>query len=478
MRVPVPEEILPAEQLGGVHFIGVGGAGLSAIARVMAQRGLAVTGSDDHDTPFLPALREVGVTCHGWYAADHLGGAETVVVTTAAREDNPEVLEATRLGLRLWPRSAGLQSVLAGRRVLAVAGTHGKTTTTSLLTVALIEAGAAPSYTVGGVLAATGRNADHGTGELFVAEADESDGAFLVYRPEVALVTNVGVDHLDQWGTAGAYVAAFEEFAGHVAAEGFLVCCIDDPGAARLAEHRAAAGAAVVRVGEHPDADVRAVDVELVGTTSSFTVVDAGLELGRVRLAIPGRHYVVDALGALTVGLRLGFAFDDLRRGLEAFTGTQRRMEAKGEAAGVRVYDSYAHQPLEIAADLEAARAVAGEGRVVVLFQPHLVSRTRLFGAAMGVALGAADDVVVLEVYRAREDADPAVTGAGVAAAVPLPPDRVVFEPDHERAAARVAAAASAGDLVLTLGAGDVTALGPRVLDLLASRAGAGGTAR
>ena len=473
MRLPVPEEVLPADQLGAVHFVGVGGAGLSAIARVMAQRGLSVSGSDDQDTPFLPALREVGVTCHLGYDAAHLadlGEGDTVVVTTAAREDNPEVLEARRRGLRLLPRSAGLESVLRGRRLLAVAGTHGKTTTTSLLTVALIAAGAEPSYAVGGVLAATGRNADDGAGELFVAEADESDGAFLVYHPHVALVTNVEADHLDVWGTEEAYVEAFEEFADHVDPAGFLVCCVDDPGARALAARQEAAGRRVVRVGESPQADLRAVDLALVGTTSSFTVVDDGVARGRVELAIPGRHYVVDALGALAVGLRLGHDFDALAAGLASFTGTQRRMEPKGEAGGVRVLDSYAHHPNEIRADLEAARAVAGEGRLLVIFQPHLVSRTRLLGEQMGAALGGADEVVVLDVYVAREEPDPAVTGALVAAAVPLPAERVVHAggpggPDE--ALRTVRTAARPGDVVLTLGAGDVTLLGPRMLALL-----------
>ncbi len=467
MRLPVPERVPAAEELGRVHFVGAGGAGLSAIARVMAQRGLPVTGSDDQDTPFLPALREVGVGLHHGYAAEHLGDADTVVVTTAAREDNPEVLEARRRGLLLLPRSAGLESVLRGRRLLAVAGTHGKTTTTSLLTVALLEAGADPSYTVGGVLSATGRNADHGTGGDFVAEADESDGAFLVYHPYAALVTNVEADHLDQWGTEEAYAAAFDEFAERVDPDGFLVACVDNAGAARLAARQRAQGRTVVGVGEHPDAEVRAVDLVLEGATSAFTVVDGGVELGRVVLGIPGRHYVVDALAALTVGLRLGHPFAALARGLASFTGTQRRMEPKGEAGGVRVYDSYAHHPVEIAADLEAARAVAGRGRLVVVFQPHLVSRTRLLGPAMGRALGAADEVVVLDVYLAREDADPAVTGDLVAAAVPLPAGRVRFEPDHDAAVEAVVGSALPGDLVLTLGAGDVTRLGPLVLDRL-----------
>ena len=470
MRLPVPEVVPGLDELGRVHFVGIGGAGLSAIARIMAARGVEVTGSDDHDTPFLPSLREAGVTCRLGYDPAHLGDlgpGDTAVVTTAAREDNPEVLEARRRGLRLLPRSAGLASVMTERRVLAVAGTHGKTTTTSLLTVALLACGADPTYAVGGVLSATGRNADAGAGDLFVAEADESDGAFLVYRPHAAIVTNVGADHLDTWGTEEAYRAAFAEFVTTIDADGFLVACVDDPGAEALRSLAAAREVELVGVGEGEHADLRALDVVLEGTTSSFTVVDRGSELGRVRLAIPGRHYVLDALAALGVGLRLGMPFEGLRDGLEAFGGTGRRMEAKGEAGGVRVYDSYAHQPIEIAGDLEAARSVAGEGRVVVAFQPHLVSRTRLFGAAMGVALGAADEVVVLDVHLAREDADPEVTGALVADHVPLPAERVAFVPDIADVPAALVDRARPGDLVLTLGAGSVTEVGPRVLELL-----------
>ncbi|MEO5853516.1 MAG: UDP-N-acetylmuramate--L-alanine ligase [Nocardioides sp.] len=468
MRVPVPDVLLPADRLGRVHFVGIGGAGLSAIARIMAARGLDVTGSDDKDTPFLPSLRELGVTCHLGYDAAHVGNADTLVVTTAAREDNPEVLEARRRGLLVLPRSAGLWSVMDGLRVLAVAGTHGKTTTTSLLTSALLGAGLDPTYAVGGVLTATGRNADAGTGDLFVAEADESDGAFLVYRPWAAVVTNVASDHLDVWGTEDAYRAAFAEFAGHVDPAGFLVCCLDDPGARDLADAVRGAGRRVVTVGESAEADLRAVDLAFAGETSAFTVVDRGAELGRLTLRIPGRHYVLDALAALAVGLGLGSGFGDLRVGLEGFTGSGRRMEPKGEVGGVRVYDSYAHHPAEIAADLSAARAVAGEGSLIVVFQPHLVSRTRLLGSAMGEALGAADEVVVLEVYAAREEPDPEVTGAAVAAAVPLPAGAVEHVATLAEAEAAALRRARPGDLVLTLGAGDVTMVGPGLLGRLA----------
>jgi UDP-N-acetylmuramate--alanine ligase len=473
VRIPVPDELVPADQLGRVHFVGIGGAALSGIARIMARRGVPVTGSDNNETPFLAPLRELGVPVTIGYDAGHVGDADTLVVTTAAREDNPEVVEGRRRGLRMLPRSAGLASVMTGQDVLAVAGTHGKTTTTALLTVALLAAGADPTYAVGGVLRATGRNADAGDGRYFVAEADESDGAFLVYRPHAAVVTNVEADHLDQWGTEAAYRAAFVDFLDRIEPGGVLVLCADDPGAAALAAPARERGLDVVLVGTGDGVDYRAADLTFEGAGSRFTVEADGSPLGGVALQIPGRHYALDALVALALGLRLGFDFEALAGGLASFTGSGRRMEPKGEAGGVRVFDSYAHMPQEIAADLEAARGVAGDGRVVVAFQPHLVSRTRRYGSAMGVALAAADEVVVADVYLAREDPDPAVTGAAVADAVPLPPERVAFVPALADVPPALVARARPGDLVLTLGAGDVTDLAPRVLELLAEAADA-----
>jgi UDP-N-acetylmuramate--alanine ligase len=467
MRVPIPDDLLPAEALGRVHFVGVGGAGLSGIARIMLARGIAVTGSDAKESLALDGLRALGATIWVGHAAEHVQGADTLVVSTAVRANNPEVLEAGRLGLRMLPRSAALESVMQRRRVIAVAGTHGKTTTTSLLTVALQACGADPSFAIGGDLNETGSNAHNGSGELFVAEADESDGAFLVYSPYVALVTNVEADHLDNYGTEEAYRAAFEEFLARIDPEGHLVVCVDDPGAADLAASARAHRLRVVSVGESEHADVRATDVRFAGTTSSFDVIDRGRRLGTVQLQIPGRHYVLDALLALAGGLVLGFPFADLARGLASFTGTRRRMELKGEVGGIRVYDSYAHHPQEIAGDLQAARSVAGEGRVIVAFQPHLVSRTRIFGPAMGRALGAADEVVVMDIYVAREDPEPGVSGALVADAVPLPEGSVLFEPRFASAAGHLVERARPGDVVLTLGAGDVTLLAPEVLALL-----------
>ncbi len=471
MRIPVPDELLPARDLGRVHFVGIGGAALSGIARIMARRGLPVTGTDDNETPFLAGLRELGVPITLGYDAANLGDAETLVVTTAAREDNPEVVEGRARALRILPRSAGLASVMADHDVLAVAGTHGKTTTTALLTVALLAAGADPTYAVGGVRRTTGHNADAGESRWFVADADESDGAFLVYSPTAAIVTNVEADHIDQWGSEAAYRAAFIRFLDRIEPGGVLVLCTDDPGAAALADPARDRGLTVVTVGTDEGVDYRAGNVRFEGTRSAFTVELGGRALTDLVLQIPGRHYVLDALAAFALGHRLGFDADALGRGLGAFTGSGRRMEPKGDAGGVRVFDSYAHMPQEIAADLDAARGIAGEGRVVVAFQPHLVSRTRAYGAGMGAALGAADEVVVTDVYLAREDPDPTVTGSSVAEAVPLPADRVAFVPALADVPAELVRRAKPGDLVLTLGAGDITDLAPVVLALLSERA-------
>lgn len=481
MRVPVPEVLLPADELGRVHFVGIGGAGLSAIARIMLARGIAVSGSDGNDSPTLDALRELGARVHVGHDAAHVHDVDTLIVSTAIREDNPEYVAAVEQGLRILPRSAGLYAVMAGKRTVAIAGTHGKTTTTSLVTVALQAAGADPTYAIGGDLTSTGVNAADGSGDLFVAESDESDGAFLVYTPSIAVVTNVDADHLDQWGTEEAYQAAFTEFLDRIEPGGLLITWAGSDATRRLADQARTKGLRVVTYGLAGDltaegADLVAHDVRHDGTHTTFAIRAGRDSLGELTLQIPGQHYVLNSLAAVAVGLELGLEIAALKQGLAGFTGTKRRMELKGtiHSAGgdIRVYDSYAHHPSEIHGDLQAARSVAGEGRLIVAFQPHLVSRTRIFGEQMGVELGAADEVVVADVYLAREDADPAVTGALVADAVPLPDEAVAFVPELADVAAELARRARPGDMVLTLGAGTITTVGPLVLDLL-GRAGA-----
>lgn len=467
MKIEIPAHIPPAHELGSVHFIGIGGAGLSAIARLMAQQGITVSGSDAADSAVLDALRTEGITCYTGHDASHLDGVDTVIASTAVHDDNPEIVEAQRRGLRLWPRSAGLRAVMHGKRTIAVAGTHGKTTTSAMLSCALIAAGTAPSFAIGAEVACLGANARSGAGDLLVAEADESDGAFLVYAPTGAVVTNVEADHLDHYGTAEAYSAAFDEFIGNI--EQFVVLNVDDEGAAALVEVARARGIDVVKAGFGEDADLRGHALKIEGSVTTFTVTHSGVDLGEVRLAVPGAHYAVDALLALGAGLALGENVDLLMAGLGAYSGADRRMQLLGTAAGVRVYDSYAHHPTEIRADLAAARAIARGDRLVVAYQSHLVSRTRIYGADMGRELSAADRVFIADIYLARESADPDVTPQLIADAVTGPV--VTLAGPIAAVADVVLPELRPGDLLLTLGAGDITKVGPAVLAALEARA-------
>ncbi|MCZ2847627.1 UDP-N-acetylmuramate--L-alanine ligase [Modestobacter sp. VKM Ac-2978] len=461
-RGPIPS----LAELGPVHFIGIGGAGMSGIARIMLARGVPVSGSDRRDSPALRALDALGARIEVGHAAEHLGEAATVVVSTAIRDENAELVAARDRGLRVLPRAVALAAVMAGRRSVAVAGTHGKTSTTSMLTVAVQACGVDPSFAIGGTLNESGSNAHAGQGDVFLAEADESDRSFLLLAPRGGIVTNVEADHLDNYGDLAAVEAAFDTFARTVPADGFLVLCADDPGAARLATVGAAAR--VRTYGESAGADLQLLDLEVGPDGTRYTAVLDGQELGAVHIRLPGVHMALNSAAALLAGIELELPVAGLVNGLGRFGGVHRRFELKGTAAGVRVYDDYAHHPTEVAAQLRAARAVVGEGRLLVLFQPHLYSRTAEFATGFGEALGLADEVVVMEVYGAREDPVPGVTGALVADAVPLPAGQVAFEPSWSAAAGAMAARARPGDLVVTMGAGDVSMVGPEVLVALA----------
>jgi UDP-N-acetylmuramate--alanine ligase len=448
-----------------VHLVGIGGAGMSGIARVLLARGATVTGSDAKDSRSIAALRALGATVHIGHAPEHVGAADTVVVSSAIRESNPELRAALERGVQVVLRADALAALMAGRRGVAVAGTHGKTSTTSMLTVAAFHCGVDPSFAIGGDLNEAGSNAHHGSGDLFIVEADESDGSFLAYHPHAAIVTNVEADHLDHYGDAASVDRAFEEFVGTV--DGFVVMCADDPGTLRLAEQARSTGADVRTYGVAEDADLRLDGLTTHGSTSAYEPVLRGRRLPAVRLVVPGRHMALNSAAALLTGVGLGLPETLLVEGLAGFTGVRRRMELKGIAGEVRVYDDYAHHPTEVAAQLTAARDVAGGGRLIVAFQPHMYSRTLAFYEGFGRALSAADEVIVMDVYGAREDPMPGVTGALVADAVSLDREHVVFEPSWSAVPGLLAERARPGDLVLTLGAGDVTQIGPEVLRLL-----------
>jgi UDP-N-acetylmuramate--alanine ligase len=450
--------------LGRVHFVGIGGAGMSGITRIMLAAGLEVSGCDARDSRAVAALRARGAVVDVGHDVDHVQSCDTLVVSSAIRPDNPEVVEAGRRGRRILKRAAALAAVMAGRRGIAIAGTAGKTTTTSMLTVALQACGRDPSYAIGGDLNEPGSNAHLGTGEFFVAEADESDRSFLLLSPEVAIVTNVEADHLDNYADVEAVHAAFEQFVGRITPAGHLVVGADDVGARALLPVAASRGIGVTTFGLADDADVRVGELALRGTTSRFELVAGGRRLGEVALQVPGAYNALNAIGALAAGLEVGLPFTDMARGLAEFTGARRRFEPKGTVRGVRVYDDYAHHPTKLRALLVAAREVSGGGRIVTVFQPHLYSRTAAFAAEFAAALALSDLVIVMEVYAAREDPVPGVTGALIADQIDLPPGRVVFEPSWTAVPGVVAAVVRPADLVLTVGAGDVTLLGPEIL--------------
>ena len=473
-----PVAPVPLAELGRVHFTGIGGAGMSGIARIMLARGVAVSGSDAAAGGQLDSLTALGADVHVGHAASHLAGADTLVVSSAIRPDNPELGAARARGLRILPRAAALASVMLGRRGVAVAGTHGKTTTTGMITTALRHIGADPGYVIGGILTETGLGAEDGKGEVFVAEADESDASFLMLTPEVAVVTCIEADHLDNYPGLAEIEAAFTAFARRIVPGGVLVACADDPGARSLAAAAASDGIRVRRYGEAADADYRVSSVQAAGMSVSLAVSSAGpggAETARLMVGAPGRHNALNGAAAYAAARELGVAAGPAADGVAAYRGTGRRMERKGEAAGVLVLDSYAHHPTELAADLRAARGIR-DGQVIAVFQPHLFSRTRIFAGEFGAALGLADKVFVLDVYAAREDPEPGVTGELVASAVPG--GRAVFASGRDGAPGRdglpdaVAEVARPGDLVLTMGAGDVTMLGPQIVAALAARAG------
>ncbi|MGJ5891981.1 UDP-N-acetylmuramate--L-alanine ligase [Streptomyces niveiscabiei] len=458
---------LPAS-LERPHFIGIGGAGMSGIAKILAQRGAKVAGSDAKDSGTAQALRALGATVHIGHAAAHLADdASSVVVSSAIRADNPELVRAAELGIPVVHRSDALASLMDGLRPIAVAGTHGKTTTTSMLAVSLSALGREPSYAIGGDLDAPGSNALHGTGEIFVAEADESDRSFHKYAPEVAIVLNVELDHHANYASMEEIYDSFVTFAGRIVPGGTLVISADQEGARELA--RRVSDVRVVTYGEAADADVRVLSVVPQGLKSEVTVLLDGQQL-TFTVSVPGRHYALNAVAALTAGAALGVPAGELAPALAAYTGVKRRLQLKGEVDGVQVIDSYAHHPTEMTADLEAMRAAAGDARILVLFQPHLFSRTQELGREMGDALALADASVVLDIYPAREDPVPGVTSALIIDAARAAGADVTAVHDKAAAPAVLAGMARGGDLVLTMGAGDVTDLGPLILDHLRTR--------
>jgi UDP-N-acetylmuramate--alanine ligase len=468
--VDLPE---PAD-LGPVHFIAIGGSGMNGIATGFLQLGIRVSGSDRQDSAYLRTLQAAGARVYVGHAADQLGDAGTVVASSAIRDDNPELTEARRRGLRVLHRSAALGSLMLHRRGIAVAGTHGKTTTTAMIAQMLTGAGLDPSFVIGGALTGSKTGGHIGGGDVMVVEADESDGSFLQYPAEIAVVTNIDPDHLSNWGTAERYADGFFRFATGPAVR-LLVVSADDPGAVALTtrvRQRAVNGAGsleIVTFGKSSDADVRISGAEFAGTGSRFEI-GTGDARGSVTLSVPGDYNVRNAAASYAVARWLGVPDEQIRVQLSAYRGTYRRFQLIGTVDGIRVFDDYAHHPTEVANTLAAARTGVGDGRVVVCFQPHLYTRTRDFWRELSGALELADQAIVMDVCGDREDPIPGIDGRMVADAVTPGTAEVTYEPVWDEAAPTVARIARPGDLVITVGCGDVTKVAPRIVAELERR--------
>lgn len=447
-----------------VHFIGIGGAGMSGLARIMTSQGIHVSGSDIKESSVLTALQTIGVDTKVGHEASNVSGADFVVFSTAIDQDNPELVAARKSDIPLLSRAQALSILMSESKSVAVAGTHGKTTTTSMLTVAIQSCGEDPSFAIGGILKASGSNAHKGTGEYFIAEADESDGSFIEYHPYGGIITNIEHDHVDFFKTPESVFEAFEDFVQTISPEGFLVFCADDKGARTL-------GLAVTRCktisyGVEQNADLRIDQIELAPASSKARVLWKGRTIGHLQLQTPGHHNVLNAAAALAAGLSLGLPAAQLIAGLATFRGTGRRFELKGQVHGIRVVDDYGHHPTEIEVTLATAKRYANDGRVLVIFQPHRYSRTRAFTKEFAQALDRADHTWVLEVYGSSEKQIPGVSGQSITALM----KNGSFEPNFMTVVASAVAMAKPGDVILTLGAGDVSSLAPILVEALSAK--------
>ena len=451
-----------------VHLVGIGGAGMSALASILLQRGHLVTGSDLRGGPAANALTAMGARVFVGHAAEHLGDPGLVVVSTAVADDNPEVADARRRGLPVIHRAALLAALIAGRRGLLVAGTHGKTTTTSMVTVALQQAGLDPSFAIGGMLHGTGASAHHGAGDVFVAEADESDRSLLVFTPDCAIVTNVELDHHDVYSGLDDVLATFSQFLSRRTPGAPAILCADDHGARHLA---AMTEAGVITYGLTPDADVQLTAVTLDEDGSSCTLLSRDAAPAQLRLRIPGTHNLLNAAAAVTAATWAGADPAAALDGLARFGGAKRRFERVGTVGGITVVDDYAHHPTELIATIAAARQTAVGGRLIAVFQPHRYSRTSALAGDLGRALAGVDLAVVTDVYAAGESPEPGVTGQLVADAAAATGVVTHYVPNTADVPSAVARLAHDGDLVLTLGAGDITQTGPLLLAQLRTQA-------
>jgi UDP-N-acetylmuramate--alanine ligase len=476
VRSAATDAVPPMAALGRVHIMGIAGAGMSGLARILVARGMPVSGCEARESNTVAALRAVGATVHIGHSPAHLDEADTFVYTTAIDPKHPEFAAARDSGKPVLRRAAALSAALEDKRCVAIAGTHGKTTTTSMLTVAVQACGLDPSFAIGGNLYETGLNAHLGTGDLAIVEGDESDGSFLLLRPAMAVATNVEADHLENHGDLEGIFRAFEQFVDRIDHNGVLLACADDAGARRIAEYARRSGRRVRTYGESDGADLRVSNVVEHPDGVEFTAhgcPSGGVSGLRVRVgALVGRHMALNACAALGLAVEIGLDLDVVLDAWRGFRGVHRRFEYRGTAGGVSVYDDYAHHPTEVAAELTAARAVVGGGRLIAVFQPGTYSRTQTFATEFANAMSIADVAVVLDIFPAREEPIPGVTGSLIADRIPLPSGKVIYEPSFSAAPRRIAEAAAPGDVVVTMGIGNVYLLCPEILAEIAGAAG------
>ena len=437
---------------------------MSGLARIALSDGISVSGSDSKDSSVLTALTALGAKVYTSHEAAHVVGADVVIYSTAISANNPEMAYAIERSIPILTRAQALALFMKGSRSIAVAGTHGKTTTSSMMTVALQACGVDPSFAIGGTLMASGSNAHRGTGDFFVAEADESDGSFVEYKPLAAIVTNIEHDHVDFFHTPDAVTEAFDSFAATISPEGFLVFCADDPGSMRLGHSLLAC--TPISYGTSPGVDLALDNIVLQALGSSARVMWKGRAVGTVELQVPGQHNLLNAAACLAMGMALQLPIHQLLEGLHNFRGAGRRFELKATEHGIRIIDDYGHHPTEIRVTLDAARRYAGDGRVLVIFQPHRYSRTQAFLDEFAVALDMADDVTLLEIYAASEKPIHGITSELIAAKM----QRGHYLPNFVDAADRLIEMAQPGDVIITLGAGDVNSLAPIIAEGLSRR--------
>ena len=458
-----------ASQLKGkkIHFVGIGGAGMSGIARIMLSAGFSISGSDVKETAITQSLAALGAKIFIGHDSTNVAGVDVLITSGAISANNAEVTAAHAGGLQILTRAQALALLMEGKRSIAVAGTHGKTTTTSMLTVALQSAGLDPSFAIGGLINSSGVNAHLGSGDIFVAEADESDGSFTAYHPFGAVITNVELDHVDHFATIEDLFTIFLEFIGTIQSGGFVIACTDDPGVRELLSRTTRTDISIISYGAH-DADFQISRILLEPRASYARVSKTGTRLPELHLTIPGLHNVFNATAALATGERLGAGVTELIAGLESFSGSRRRFEHKGTVNQIEVIDDYGHHPTELRVTLETAKAYAAPGRVFVIFQPHRFSRTQAFAPEFAHALEIADLAFVLEIYPASEKPIPGVTSQLITRESETA--TVFYEPSMIEVVEKVVRMALPGDLIMTLGAGDVNSLAPVIIQALEER--------